>query len=223
MARFDRMTVLNTLLADGVMPIFYQPDLSIAKQIIASLVKGGIRLLEFTNRGDFAIEVYSELLKEARTSLPDAIIGAGTIEDAPTAALYIAHGANFIVAPNFNPEVARLCNRRKIAYIPGCATVSEISTAEEYGSEVVKLFPGETVGGPEFVKAMLGPRPWSRLLATGGVTPDPDSLKAWFEAGISCVGMGSKLIRADWMKAQNYDAITDLAHKTLGWIKDARG
>ena len=137
MARFDRMTVLNTLLADGVMPIFYQPDVSIAKQIIASLVKGGIRLLEFTNRGDFAIEVYSELIKDAARSMPDAIIGAGTIEDAPTAALYIAHGANFIVAPNFNPEVARLCNRRKIAYIPGCATVSEISTAEEYGSEVV--------------------------------------------------------------------------------------
>ena len=203
MARFDRMTVLNTILADGMVPLFYQADLGLAEKLAGALARGGAYTLEFTNRGDFAIEVFSQLLKRAHA---DQIVGVGSVEDAPTAAVFIAQGANFVVGPSFNADVARLCNRHKIAYLPGAASVTEIATAEEFGSEIVKLFPADSLG-PAFVKAILGPRPWTRLMPTSGVTSDPANLRGWFDAGVSCVGMGSQLIRAEWVKTGNFDAI----------------
>ena len=203
MARFDRMTVLNTILADGMVPLFYQADLGLAEKLAGALARGGAHTLEFTNRGDFAIEVFSQLLKRAHA---DQIVGVGSVEDAPTAAVFIAQGANFVVGPSFNADVARLCNRHKIAYLPGAASVTEIATAEEFGSEIVKLFPADSLG-PAFVKAILGPRPWTRLMPTSGVTSDPANLRGWFDAGVSCVGMGSQLIRAEWVKTGNFDAI----------------
>ncbi len=222
MARFDRLTVYQTLLSDGMLPLFYSPDAALVKGVAATLARGGSRALEFTNRGDFAIQVFSELVQECAKSAPDLMIGVGSIEDAPTAALYIAHGANFVVGPNFNPEIARLCNRRKIAYMPGCGSVTEIATAEEAGVEIVKFFPADALGGAEFVKAILGPRPWTRIMPTGGVSPDEANLKAWFGAGVACVGMGSKLIRADWLKEGNFAAVEALTRDTLALIKTIR-
>jgi 2-dehydro-3-deoxyphosphogluconate aldolase/(4S)-4-hydroxy-2-oxoglutarate aldolase len=223
MARFDRLTVYNTLIHSGMLPLFYQSDIDVAKQITAALVAGGCMALEFTNRGDFAIQVFSELAQQAATTQRNLIIGAGSIEDAPTAALFIAHGANFIVGPNFNPEIARLCNRRKIAYIPGCGSVSEIGEAEEMGAEIVKLFPADALNGQAFIKAVLGPRPWTRIMPTGGVSSDEDNLRGWFKAGAVCVGMGSKLIRDEWIKSNNYDAITELTRTTLELIGNIQG
>jgi 2-dehydro-3-deoxyphosphogluconate aldolase/(4S)-4-hydroxy-2-oxoglutarate aldolase len=146
----------------------------------------------------------------------------GSVDDAPTAALYLAHGANFVVGPTFSEEVVRLCNRRKVAYLPGCGSVNEIATAEEWGVEIVKLFPGESVGGPGFVKALLAPRPWTRVMPTGGVTPEEDNLRAWFEAGVVCVGMGSNLVRSDWVKAGNFQAIQDSTRTVLDRIRAIR-
>lgn len=223
MARFDRLTVLNTVLADGLVPLFYNSSPDTAQQIAAAIGKGGGHVLEFTNRGDFAIEVFSALVKGAAKTAPDLIIGVGSVEDAPTAALFIAHGANFIVSPAFNEDVARHCNRRKIPYMPGCATVTEISRAEEWGVEIAKMFPGETIGGPDFVKAVLGPRPWSRLMPTGGVSPDDASLRAWFDAGVAAVGMGSKLIRADLVKSGDYEALGSHVANTLALVRTVRG
>ena len=223
MARFDRLTVYNTILADGMVPLFYHSDLTIAQQIVAALSKGGSRILEFTNRGDFAIEVFSPLVKYTAEHHPDMIVGVGSVEDAPTAALFLAHGANFIVGPTFNAEVARLCNRRKIAYMPGCGSLNEIAIAEEWGAEIVKAYPGMAVGGPGFVKAVAGPRPWTRIMPTGGVSPDEDNLRSWFEAGVACVGMGSKLIRKDWIATGDYDAIQNLTQSTLKLIQSIRG
>ncbi len=222
MARFDRMTVYSTMMSDGMLPLFYSPDVAVVKGVVATLVRGGSHVMEYTNRGDFAINVFSELVQHTTKAHPDIILGVGTVEDAPTAAMYIAHGANFILAPNFNPEVARLCNRRKVAYVPGCGSVSEISDAEELGAEIVKLFPADSLGGPSFVKAILGPRPWSRILPTGGVSPDEANLRAWFDAGAACVGMGSKLIRADWLKDGNFAAMETLVRDTLALIKTIR-
>ncbi|MEZ4670261.1 MAG: bifunctional 4-hydroxy-2-oxoglutarate aldolase/2-dehydro-3-deoxy-phosphogluconate aldolase [Anaerolineae bacterium] len=222
MARFDRLTVYNTLMGDGMLPLFYSPDVALVKGVAATLVRGGSRLLEFTNRGDFAINVFTELVQHAAKAYPNLILGVGSIEDAPTAALYIANGANFVVGPNFNPEIARLCNRRKIPYVPGCGSVSEIANAEEWGVEIVKLFPADSLGGADFVKAILGPRPWTRILPTGGVSPDEANLKKWFESGVACVGMGSKLIRADWLKDGNFAAMETLVRDTLALIKTIR-
>jgi len=223
MARFDRLTVYQTLLAEGLVPLFYQADVHLAQQTLTALYQGGCHVLEFTNRGEAALEVFSALLVYARQHCPDFILGVGSIEDAPTAALFIAQGANFVVGPTFQEDIARLCNRRKIPYLPGCGTVNEIARAEEWGVEIVKAFPAEAVGGPSFIKAVREPRPWTRIMPTGGVTPDEANLRTWFEAGAACVGMGGRLIRPQWLAEGNFAAIQTLTAETLATIRLVRG
>ncbi|MEM7030796.1 MAG: bifunctional 4-hydroxy-2-oxoglutarate aldolase/2-dehydro-3-deoxy-phosphogluconate aldolase, partial [Chloroflexota bacterium] len=169
-----------------------------------------------------AHQVFTALAQYIAAENLDIILGIGSIVDAPTAAMYIASGANFVVGPNLNPDVARLCNRRKIAYMPGCGSLTEISQAEELGVEIVKLFPGSSVGGPDFVKAVTGPCPWTRIMPTGGVSANEDNIRAWFEAGVACVGMGSALVRKDWVAAGQFDEITHTATEVLGWIRAIR-
>lgn len=222
MAQFSRLDVLNTSLNIGMVPIFYNADLEKAKAIVAACADGGARVIEFTNRGDFAHQTFTALVQYFAKTKPEIILGVGSIVDAPTAALYIASGANFIVGPNLNPEVARLCNRRKIAYMPGCGSLTEIAQAEELGVEIVKLFPGSSVGGPDFVKAVAGPCPWTRIMPTGGVNADEANIRAWFEAGVACVGMGSALVSKAWVTTGNFAAISETAERVLGWIRDVR-
>jgi 2-dehydro-3-deoxyphosphogluconate aldolase/(4S)-4-hydroxy-2-oxoglutarate aldolase len=207
----------------GLIPVFYHKDVEVAKQIVAACAAGGARVIEFTNRGDFAPEVFKELSRHMSQVHPDIILGVGSVIDEPTAALYIAYGANFVVGPILNEAVARLCNRRKVAYMPGCGSASEISQAEELGVEIVKIFPGGSVGGAGFVKAVLGPCPWTRIMPTGGVDTTQESIKAWFEAGVACVGIGSKLIRKDWVAAGDWAEITTKTRQVLQWIREARG
>lgn len=223
MARFDRLTVLNTMLDGGLVPVFYEGDLEVAKRIVAACYEGGARVVEFTNRGDRALPVFAQLSGLMAAQFPGLVLGVGSIIDAPTAALFIAHGANFVVGPVLNTEVARLCNRRKIAYSPGCGSVSEISQAEEWGVEIVKIFPGAQVGGPAFVKAVLGPMPWTRIMPTGGVEATQESVQAWIEAGTACLGMGSNLVQKELVKAENFAALTASTKQILGWIAEARG
>lgn len=224
MALFSRLAVLNAIVGQGLAPVFYHGDPVVVQQ--ARCYAGGARLFEFTNRGDHAAFVFQEVSRWAAAQLPDLMLGAGSIVDAPTAALYVAAGAAFVVGPNLNPEVARFCNRRKIAYCPGCATASEIAQAEEMGVEIVKIFPGETVGGPAFVKAILAPCPWTRIMPTGGVEPTAESIDAWFKAGVAAVGIGSKLIsqqavkEGDW--EGDWDGVSRIVAATLALIAAAR-
>jgi len=222
MARFSRLEVLNTIIEIGLAPVFYHQEVEVARKIVAACAAGGARVVEFTNRGDFAYHVFTELSRHFAKADPSIILGIGSIIDAPTAALYIASGANFIVGPMLNPEVARLCNRRKIPYMPGCGSLSEISAAEELGVEIVKVFPGSAVGGPGFVRDVLGPCPWTRLMPTGGVDATEASIRAWFEAGVACVGMGSKLITKEALAAGDFEAISARVRQVLGWIRAAR-
>jgi 2-dehydro-3-deoxyphosphogluconate aldolase/(4S)-4-hydroxy-2-oxoglutarate aldolase len=222
MARFSRLEALNAVLDLGLVPVFYHPDLVVAKEIVAACRAGGARVVEFTNRGDFAFQSFSELAQQVAEKEPDVILGVGTIVDAPTAALYVSAGANFVVGPILNPEVARLCNRRKIAYMPGCGSATEISRAEELGAEIVKVFPGSTVGGPAFVKAVLAPSPWTRIMPTGGVDATEESIRSWFRAGVACVGIGSKLISKDLVASGDYGAISVKVAQVLAWIREAR-
>lgn len=222
MARYNRLQVYDAMLTTRMVPLFYHDKPEVAQEVAKALSEGGARVLEFTNRGEKALPVFAHLNNYLEASKLPLILGVGSIVDAPTAALYIAHGANFIVGPLFNPEVARLCNRRKIAYLPGCSTVAEISTAEEAGCEIVKVFPGETVGGPAFIKAVLGPMPWSRLMPTGGVDATAESVQGWLKAGACCVGLGSNLVRKDWVSAGNYAAIKETAQAILGWAAEVK-
>jgi 2-dehydro-3-deoxyphosphogluconate aldolase/(4S)-4-hydroxy-2-oxoglutarate aldolase len=223
MTRFMRLEVVNTLLDIGLVPLFYNGDLETSIELVSACSRGGVKTIEFTNRGELAYPVFTELIKHFAKAAPDIILGIGSIVDAPTAALYIAAGANFIVGPNFNPEIARLCNRRKILYLPGCATETEISTAEEYGAEICKIFPGETVGGPAFIKAVMAPCPWHRLMPTGGVDATEASISEWIQAGAAAVGMGSKLITKQSVSEKDYDGVAKKTSDCVGWIKKARG
>ena len=223
MARFDRLTVLNRILDLGLVPVFYNRDVEVAKTIVAACAAGGAQVVEFTNRGDFAPHVFLELSQHFAEADPSIILGVGSVIDAPTAAMYIAYGANFVVGPILNPEIARLCNRRKIMYSPGCGSASEITEAEVLGVEIVKVFPGGSVGGPGFVKSVLGPCPWTRMMPTGGVDATEESIKGWFGAGAACVGMGSRLVRKDLVAAGDFDGISRKAAQVLAWIREARG
>jgi 2-dehydro-3-deoxyphosphogluconate aldolase/(4S)-4-hydroxy-2-oxoglutarate aldolase len=222
MSRFTRLEVLNSIVATGLVPVFYHPDAAVARNVARAVAAGGCRLLEFTNRGDFAPDVFRDLARACETELPEMILGVGSVVDAPTAALYIAHGASFVVGPNTNPEVARLCNRRKIAYSPGCGSATEIAEAEELGVEIVKVFPGDSVGGPVFVKSVLGPCPWTRIMPTGGVEATQDSIDAWFNAGVTAVGIGGNLLKKEWIQAGDWDAISARTAEVLGWIRAAK-
>ncbi len=219
MARFSRLDILNSLLDIGLLPLFYHAEVETAVEVVSACAQGGARLVEFTNRGELAYPVFTELVR--RFAKSDVILGVGSVPDAPSAALFFASGANFIVSPSLNPETARLCNRRKIPYLPGCLTPTEIASAEELGVEVCKIFPGN-VGGPEFVSAVMAPCPWTRLLPTGGVDATEESVNAWIKAGAAAVGMGSKLITAQALKARDFNAIATKVSQVIGWIKTAR-
>jgi 2-dehydro-3-deoxyphosphogluconate aldolase/(4S)-4-hydroxy-2-oxoglutarate aldolase len=222
MARFSRLKVLNTMMDTGLVPVFYHSDVEVAQRVATAVLAGGCRLLEFTNRGDHAWDVFRRLELYCARELPELILGAGSVVDLGTAALYINCGANFVVGPVLKPEIARVCNSRKIPYSPGCGSASEISQAEELGCEIVKIFPGGEVGGPEFVKAIKGPCPWASLMPTGGVETTEASLRAWFQAGVSCVGIGSNLIAKELLRAGDYGNLAARIRSVLELIRTIR-
>ncbi|MFO1187323.1 MAG: bifunctional 4-hydroxy-2-oxoglutarate aldolase/2-dehydro-3-deoxy-phosphogluconate aldolase [Alphaproteobacteria bacterium] len=219
----DRMAVLTAMMDQGVIPVFYHADTEVCRNVIQACANGGAKCIEFTNRGDFAAALFLDLARHFAKADPSVIMGVGSIVDAPTAAIYIANGAKFVVGPLLNPEVARVCNRRKIPYSPGCGTASEIGQAEELGCEIVKIFPGESVGGPAFVKAVMAPCPWTKLMPTGGVDPTEASLKEWFGAGIVAAGIGSKLITKELLEAKNYAGIEKKVRETIDLVRTIRG
>lgn len=219
MAKFNRIEVALKAKETGIVPVFYHEDITICKNILKACYDGGVRVFEFTNRGDFAHEVFTELNKYALKELPELILGIGSVLDAPTASLYIQLGTNFIVAPCLNPEVAKVCNRRKIAWMPGCGSVTEISYAEELGAEIVKIFPASQVGGPDFIKAVKGPMSWTNIMPTGGVEPTEESLIKWIKAGAYCVGLGSQLFVKDDNGNFNYKEIEKTVNKSINFLK----
>ena len=219
MAKFNKLQVLGAMIETGMVPVYYDKDVETAKQVLKACYAGGVRAFEFTNRGDFAQEVFGELVKFAAKECPEMILGIGSIVDAGAASLYIQLGANFVVGPLFNPEVAKVCNRRLIPYTPGCGSVSEIGFAQEVGCDLCKIFPAGNVGGPSFVSNMKAPMPWSLIMATGAVEPTEENLSAWFKAGVTVVGMGSKLFPKEAIANGDWQSITDLCENALSIIK----
>lgn len=221
MAQFTRIEVASVMKETGMVPLFYNSDIELSKKVLKACYDGGARLMEFTARGDFAHEVFCELTKYAIKELPGMIMGVGSITDAAAASLYMSLGANFIVTPVLREDIAIVCNRRKVLWSPGCGTLTEITRAEELGCEIVKLFPGD-IYGPQFVKGIKGPQPWTSIMPTGGVSPTEENLKGWFDAGVTCVGMGSKLISKEIIENKDYAKLEQDCRKALEIIKSVR-
>ncbi|WP_296149059.1 bifunctional 4-hydroxy-2-oxoglutarate aldolase/2-dehydro-3-deoxy-phosphogluconate aldolase [uncultured Flavobacterium sp.] len=221
MAQFTRIEVAQKMKETGMVPLFYNQDVELCKSIVKACYDGGARLFEFTARGDFAHEVFRGLMKFSIKEMPEMILGVGSVTDAAAASLYLQMGANFIVTPVFREDIAIVCNRRKVLWSPGCGSLTEIAKAEELGCEIVKLFPGD-VYGPQFVKGVLAPQPWTSIMPTGGVSPTEESLKQWFDAGVVCVGMGSKLISDKVVKEKNFSELTAATRNALDIIKNVR-
>ncbi len=218
MAKFFKMEVLQKMIDAPVVPVFYHKDAATACAVVKACYEGGVRAFEFTNRGDFAHEVFAEVVKFAARECPDLAVGVGSVVEPGTASLYMQLGACFVVGPMFNHEIAKVCNRRQVPYIPGCGSVSEVNAAQEAGCEVCKVFPGDVLG-TKFVKGLMAPMPWSRLMVTGGVEPTEENLKSWFAAGVACVGMGSKLFPKDKVSAGDWTYISDTCRAALNCVK----
>jgi len=221
MAQFTRMEVASVMKETGMVPLFFSNELELSKQVLKACYDGGARLMEFTARGDFAHEVFGELTKYAIKELPGMIMGVGSVTDGAAASLYMALGANFIVTPVLREDIAIACNRRKVLWSPGCGSLTEIARAEELGCEIVKLFPGDLYG-PKFVKGIKGPQPWTSIMPTGGVSPTEENLKGWFDAGVTCVGMGSQLISKDILARKDFGRLENMVRDTLSLIKSLR-
>jgi 2-dehydro-3-deoxyphosphogluconate aldolase/(4S)-4-hydroxy-2-oxoglutarate aldolase len=218
MAKYTRIEVVQKMGEQGMIPLFYHADVAIAREVLTACYKGGARLLEFTNRGDFAHEVFGELNKFCLKELPGMMLGVGSVTDAGAASLYLQLGANFVVTPVLREDIAIVCNRRKVLWSPGCGSLSEIARAEELGCEIIKLFPGDAYG-PGFVKAIKGPQPWTSIMPTGGVSPDEANLRGWFGAGVTCVGMGSNLISGEIVKEKNFEKLEEMCREVLALIQ----
>jgi len=221
MAQYTRIAVAQTMKETGLVPLFYHEDITVCKHVIKACYDGGARLLEFVARGDFAHEVFGELMKYTRKELPEMIVGVGSITDAASASLYMSLGANFIVTPVLREDIAIVCNRRKILWSPGCGSLTEIAKAEELGCEIVKLFPGG-IYGPNFVKSIKAPQPWTSIMPTGGVSPTEENLKQWFDAGVTCVGMGSQLISKEIIEQQDFATLQTKVSDAIMMIKHLR-
>jgi 2-dehydro-3-deoxyphosphogluconate aldolase/(4S)-4-hydroxy-2-oxoglutarate aldolase len=221
MAQYTRLEVVAQMKESGMVPLFYHQDINVSKAVLKACYDGGARLMEFTSRGDFAFEIFNELIKYSIAELPGMILGVGSVTDAAAASQYMLAGANFIVTPVFREDIAVVCNRRKVLWSPGCGSLTEIAQAEELGCELVKLFPGSTYG-PGFVKAIKGPQPWTSIMPTGGVSTEESNLKGWFDAGVTCVGMGSKLISKDILANKSYAELSKNLEETLTLIKKLR-
>lgn len=218
MARFDKLSVIGKMAKVPIVPVFYNSEENVAVQVVRACYDGGVRAFEFTNRGDGAHKVFASVLEYVRKECPEMAVGVGSVVEPSTAALYMQMGADFVVGPLLNIDVARCCNRRQILYIPGCGSVSEVGLAQESGSEICKVFPGDVLT-PKFVKGLMAPMPWSRLMVTGGVEPSAENLKAWFDAGAFCVGMGSKLFPKDRIAAKDWTYITQKCREAIGYLK----
>lgn len=221
MARFTRIQVAQTMHETGLVPLFFNNNIETSKKVLKACYDGGARLLEFTARGDFAHEIFAQLIKYASEQMPEMIMGVGSVTDAAQASVYISMGANFVVTPVLREDIAMVCNRKKILWSAGCGSLQEIARAEELGCEIVKLFPGGTYR-PSFVKAIKGPQPWTSVMPTGGVSPERESLKLWFDAGVTCVGMGSNLISKEIIQNGDYDKLQQLVAQTVKIIKELR-
>ncbi len=218
---YNKEVVAHKLENAGMIPVFYHDDIEVCKQIVKACYDGGVTVFEFTNRGKNGVENFKALKTYVETNCPGMLLGIGSVMDRATTSLFLSIGADFIVSPILKEEMAEECARMNVNWIPGCGTLTEIVKGVDLGAPIVKIFPGSTLG-PGFVKAVLGPVPTLKLMPTGGVKPEEANLKAWFEAGVVCVGMGSQLLTKDIIVNNDYDVLKEKVKETFHLIEQLK-
>lgn len=221
MANFSNEAIQTAMKSSGMIPVFYHADIEVAKAVLDASYRGGVRVFEFTNRGENAFQVFTELLKHAQ-KYSDLMLGIGTVMDSATTQKFISAGAHFIVSPVMKQEMAATCQKENKLWIPGCATLTEIVTAKDLGAKVIKIFPGSVLG-PGFVSSIMPVVPGLQLMPTGGVEPTEANLSAWFKAGVICVGMGSQLFAKDVIESKNWGKLEQGVADALAVIRKIRG
>ncbi len=221
MGKNSRQAVQQSIIDQGIVPVFNHDNLATALRVVKACYKGGMRVFEWTNRGHRAVELFPKLIKTIRQDCPDLHLGVGSIVDDKTAVRYIGFGADFLVSPILDPDLSAIAREHKMLWIPGCGTATEIHQAQKWGAGLVKVFPGDVLG-PGFVKSVLAPMPWSMIMPTAGVTTDRDNLSSWFAAGVKCVGIGSKLLTPQLIKEGAELKLQKQIEALLGLVREIR-
>jgi len=215
-----KKAVLNSIMTQGMLPLFFYEDVEVSLQIIRTLYKAGITVMEYTNRAKQAFDNFKVLRKAVDKEMPDLYFGIGTIKNISEAEAFVDAGADFIVAPTINPEVSKVAHKHKLLWIPGCMTPTEIYTAQKNGAELIKIFPGNAVG-PAFISSVKEIFPGLLFMPTGGIELKPENISAWFHAGVSAVGLGGKLISKDVLTNRLYEQLYTDTVNALELIKAA--
>ncbi|MDX2190180.1 MAG: bifunctional 4-hydroxy-2-oxoglutarate aldolase/2-dehydro-3-deoxy-phosphogluconate aldolase [Bacteroidota bacterium] len=217
----SKQEVAQRIAESGMVPVFYNDDLEVCKSVLGAHYRAGVRVFEFTNRGANAFQNFVALKKYAENNFRGLVLGIGTVLDAKTSIEYIRAGAEFIVSPVFKQEMANECKKAFKLWIPGCFTPSEIANAMDQGAEIVKLFPANVLE-PRFLKGFLAIMPQAKVMPTGGVDPDFESISKWYEAGAITLGMGSKLNKQEHIDSKNYTALEEDVRQCMKIINDCR-
>lgn len=206
--KFTSEEIEARIIATGLMPVFFHPDPKVSIKVLQACYQGGLRVFEYTHRGPEAMENFKTMRAHLLRDFPDMVLGIGSITDIEVGNMYLEAGADFIVAPNYDPDLSHLCRQRHVPWIPGCGTMTEILNARKAGAGLIKIFPGNVLG-PDFIKSVLGPVSDLKLMPTGGVTTEKENLKAWFKAGVKAVGIGSQLFKKEWIAEGSFKAIEE--------------
>jgi 2-dehydro-3-deoxyphosphogluconate aldolase / (4S)-4-hydroxy-2-oxoglutarate aldolase len=205
----------------GVLPLYFHEDADVSIEVLKALYAAGIRVFEYTNRGETALANFKKMKDVCATNYKDMLLGVGTIKSANAANAFIKAGADFLISPAWVDEVFTLCSEQNYLWIPGCMTSTEIAKAEARGITMIKLFPGSLLG-PSYVNAIKEVFPEMMFMPTGGVSLDKKNLEEWFRSGVVAVGMGSKLIGKEILSSKNYTLITALAKQAIDTIQEIR-
>lgn len=213
--------IIKRIVDQGVLPLYFHPDATVSVEVLKALYAAGIRAVEYTNRGEAALDNF-KLLKETRDrELPELLLGIGTIKRKKEAKAFIKAGADFIIAPGIIEEVAETVHKEEMIWIPGCMTTTEIIRAEDAGAKLIKLFPGNLLG-PSFVSAIKELFPDLYFMPTGGVEVNKENLTAWFKSGVVAVGMGSKLITKEILEKKDYEQLINKTKEAIALVNEVR-
>jgi 2-dehydro-3-deoxyphosphogluconate aldolase / (4S)-4-hydroxy-2-oxoglutarate aldolase len=216
-----KQQAVDAVIKQGLLPLYFHADADVCVNVLKTLYNSGVRTIEFTNRGEEAFANFNILLQERNQSMPDMLLGIGTIKNLVDAKKFVEAGADYIISPGFSVEVATYVHEQEMLYIPGTATATEIMAAEAAGCNFVKIFPGNILG-PAFMNGIREIFPDLYFMPTGGVDVDTDNIRKWFDAGVKAVGLGSKLISKSIMDQQDYTTLAILTRKAIDIVNEVR-